>query len=70
MVGRHQNTAARLGMCDQLRFDHLSCYAGAAAVPTPNIDRLAKLGTRFDNAYVASAVCGPSPANSRASRRA
>ena len=28
-------------------------------VPTPNLDRLAALGVRFDNAYVQSGVCGP-----------
>ncbi len=46
-------------MCDQLRFDYLSCY-GAKHLETPNIDRLAARGTRFDRAYVAAPVCGPS----------
>ena len=45
-------------MCDQLRRDHVSCYS-ESRVPTPNIDRLAKLGVRFDYAYVQSGVCGP-----------
>jgi len=45
-------------MCDQLRRDHVSCY-GSSRVPTPNIDRLANLGVRFDHAYVQSGVCGP-----------
>ncbi|HYF20267.1 MAG TPA: sulfatase-like hydrolase/transferase [Ramlibacter sp.] len=45
-------------MCDQLRTDYLSCYGGC--VPTPNIDRLAAGGVRFDRAYVTSGVCGPS----------
>jgi arylsulfatase A-like enzyme len=45
-------------MCDQLRRDHLSCYGGR--VPTPNLDRLAAQGVRFDHAYVQSGVCGPS----------
>jgi len=45
-------------MCDQLRRDHVSCY-GSARVPTPNIDRLARRGVRFDHAYVQSGVCGP-----------
>ena len=45
-------------MCDQLRRDHVSCY-GSSRVPTPNIDRLARLGVRFDHAYVQSGVCGP-----------
>jgi arylsulfatase A-like enzyme len=46
-------------MCDQLRRDFVSCY-GASPVPTPNLDRLAASGVRFDNAYVQSGVCGPS----------
>ncbi len=46
-------------MCDQLRRDFVSCY-GSSPVPTPNIDRLAAAGIRFDNAYVQSGVCGPS----------
>lgn len=45
-------------MCDQLRADHLSAYGGA--VPTPNIDALARRGVRFERAYVSSGVCGPS----------
>lgn len=46
-------------MCDQLRFDYLSC-AGHETLDTPNIDRLASRGVRFTNAYVQSTVCGPS----------
>lgn len=47
-------------MCDQLRADHLSCYGHAGALRTPHIDALAARGTRFERAYVSSAVCGPS----------
>ena len=46
-------------MCDQLRWDHLSCY-GHPRLHTPNIDALAELGVRFDRAYVQSPVCGAS----------
>ena len=46
-------------MADQLRWDYLSCY-GATHIETPNIDRLAAKGVRFDRAYVQSPVCGPS----------
>jgi arylsulfatase A-like enzyme len=46
-------------MCDQLRFDYLSC-AGHPHLHTPNIDRLAARGVRFSRAYVQSPICGPS----------
>ena len=46
-------------MCDQLRFDYLSCY-GHPTLKTPNIDRLAERGVRFTRAYVQSPICGPS----------
>ena len=49
-------------MCDQLRWDYLSCY-GHPALRTPNIDWLASKGIRFDAAYVQSPVCGPSRAS-------
>src|SRR5580658_8235816 len=44
---------------DQLRFDALSC-AGNKLVETPNLDRLAREGTRFENAMCACPVCVPS----------
>ncbi|MCJ8298698.1 MAG: sulfatase-like hydrolase/transferase, partial [Pseudomonadales bacterium] len=34
-------------MCDQLRFDYLSCY-GHPHLHTPNIDALAARGVRFE----------------------
>jgi len=46
-------------MADQLRWDYLSCY-GHPTLKTPNIDRLAERGVRFDKAYVQSPICGPS----------
>lgn len=46
-------------MCDQLRWDYLSC-TGHPTLSTPNIDRLAKMGVRFDRAFVNAPVCGPS----------
>ncbi len=46
-------------MCDQLRYDYLSCY-GHPHLITPNIDALAAKGVQFTNAYVQSPICGPS----------
>ncbi|MEZ5658271.1 MAG: alkaline phosphatase family protein [Burkholderiaceae bacterium] len=46
-------------MCDQLRADYLSCF-GHPTLHTPNLDRLAARGVRFERAYVNSPVCGPS----------
>ncbi len=46
-------------MCDQLRWDYLSC-AGHPSLATPNIDALAARGVRFTRAYVQSPVCGSS----------
>jgi arylsulfatase A-like enzyme len=38
---------------------HLGCY-GDYTVPTPNVDRLAKEGIRYVNAFTAAGVCAPS----------
>lgn len=46
-------------MFDQLRWDYLSCY-GHPHLQTPNIDRLAAKGVRFDRAYIQSPICGSS----------
>jgi arylsulfatase A-like enzyme len=46
-------------MCDQLRWDYLSC-AGHPRLQTPHIDQLAAMGVRFTRAYVQSPVCGAS----------
>jgi len=46
-------------MCDQLRWDYLSCY-GHPRLHTPHIDGLAARGVRFTRAYVQSPVCGAS----------
>lgn len=54
-------------MADQLRWDYLSCY-GADHIQTPNLDRLAGNGVRFNKAYVQSPICGPSRMSSYTGR--
>jgi arylsulfatase A-like enzyme len=46
---------------DQMRADHMSCAANNV-VKTPNIDRIARDGVRFNNAFVANPVCMPARA--------
>ena len=45
-------------MTDQQRYDALS-VAGNTVLKTPNLDRLAKQGVWFKNAYTPCAVCAP-----------
>ena len=45
-------------LLDQIRKDMLGAY-GHQIVKTPNIDRLAKDGIRFNNAFTPASVCGP-----------
>jgi N-acetylglucosamine-6-sulfatase len=49
-------------LCDDLRWDALSC-AGHRAVKTPNIDRIAREGVRFGNAFCTTSLCSPSRAS-------
>src|SRR2546421_922693 len=46
-------------LADDLGPGDIGCYGGTL-VQTPNIDRLAKEGIRFEQYYVASPVCSPS----------
>jgi len=46
-------------MADDLGYGDLGCY-GQKKIKTPNIDRLAKQGMRFLQAYAGSTVCAPS----------
>ncbi|OOS00312.1 arylsulfatase [Haemophilus paracuniculus] len=45
-------------LLDQVRKDMLGTY-GHKLVKTPNLDRLAKDGIRFNNAFTPASVCGP-----------
>lgn len=53
-----ENPNILLIMTDDVAFEHWGCYGGD--LPTPNIDRLAKEGTRFHQAYATAATCTPS----------
>lgn len=49
-------------LCDELRADALGCF-GNPIVKTPNIDRLAREGTRFSQCFVTQPTCTPSRAS-------
>jgi arylsulfatase A-like enzyme len=48
-------------LTDDMGYGDVGCYGGTFA-PTPNIDRLAAEGTRFQQYYSASPICSPSRA--------
>ncbi len=53
-----KNKKVILIMTDTTRIDMLSCY-GNPDMDTPNLDRLAAEGIRFDSAYTTQPVCQP-----------
>ncbi len=48
-------------LTDDQRWDGMSC-AGNPVLETPNMDRIASDGVRFENMFVTNALCGPSRA--------
>jgi len=48
-------------LADDLGINDTGIY-GSAVIKTPNIDRLARMGVKFNNAYVSHPVCAPSRA--------
>lgn len=56
------STNVLLILLDQVRTDVLGCYGGRW-VATPNIDRLAREGIRFDRAYTTISICSPARAS-------
>lgn len=46
---------------DDAGYVDFGCYGGKQ-IPTPNIDEIARQGTRFTDAYVSASVCAPSRA--------
>ena len=71
MTYKSQRLNILLILTDQHRFDTLGCYAkdnarlrlsGAPICRTPNIDRMAQQGVRFERAYTSTVPCSPSRA--------
>ncbi len=58
----HQPTNILFILADDLGYWGLGCY-GNKEVQTPHLDRLAKRGMRFDNAFCVSPVCSPARAS-------
>ena len=46
-------------LADDTGYGDPGCYNPESLVPTPNIDRLAREGTRFTDAHSQSALCPP-----------
>jgi len=61
-TGAHQRKKSRPNIlwitCEDMS-PRVGCY-GDSTVPTPNIDRLAREGVLYTNAFATTAVCGPS----------
>ena len=51
-------------MCDDLGYNDVGCY-GQRLIETPNINRMAREGMRFTQAYAGSPVSAPSRASFR-----
>ena len=49
-------------LCDDLGYMDLGCY-GSTFYETPHLDKLAKRGMRFTNAYASCPVCSPTRAS-------
>ncbi|MBN2390590.1 MAG: sulfatase-like hydrolase/transferase, partial [Anaerolineae bacterium] len=47
---------------DQQRWDTCGCYGQALDI-TPNLDRMAREGVRFEQAFTCQPVCGPARAS-------
>ncbi len=54
-----QPTNILLITADDLNWDSLGCYGNKLKGVTPNLDRLASEGLRFEQAYVTIAICQP-----------
>jgi arylsulfatase A-like enzyme len=59
LVGAAQRPNIIFLLTDDMGYGDVACYGGNF-VPTPNIDRLAKEGTKFTQFYAMAPVCSPS----------
>ena len=62
IFGASQKPNVLLISIDDLN-DWVGCMGGHPQAKTPNIDRVAKMGTLFNNAHCQSPVCNPSRAS-------
>ena len=49
-------------LMDDMRWDYMGC-AGHSVIRTPSLDRIAREGARFSNAFVTLSLCSPSRAS-------
>jgi arylsulfatase A-like enzyme len=56
--GRAQRPSILLIVSDDVGYADIGSY-GSGDIPTPNIDRIAREGIRFTNAYVSGPYCTP-----------
>lgn len=59
-LGAKERLNILLFTADDLHRDSLGCYGSPVEDITPNLDRFAREGMRFDNAHVNTAICEPS----------
>ena len=59
---RHGRPNVIVILADDLGVQDVGAYGHRSAVPTPNIDKLAARGVRFDRGYATAPVCSPSRA--------
>ena len=64
MAQQHSQPNVLFIFCDDLTCQAISAYGESRhLLETPNIDRLAKQGVRFDRCLVTNSICGPSRAS-------
>jgi arylsulfatase A-like enzyme len=63
VLGEHPRPNFIVLLTDDQRLDTLGCYNTRCPIQTPNIDRLAKEGIRFDNGFVTTPICVASRAS-------